>query len=150
MLAPFRVRRSGLLAVFYGVMHLAAVAALLISALPRGAPLLIAPLLIVHGIVLMRRATLADGNALAAVHVDDTDILLELVNGRRIPAQLSGIYCVTGLQVAHFRRQGRDTSPGFWLTVLPDSAGPHTRRQLRTWLLTVPLSLTSVSTQIRD
>lgn len=142
MLCAFRAGRSCLLAALCSVVQVAAVTALISSALPLAAKLLMVAILTVHGIALLRRVLLTEGSAPVAVHVDNNDTLLELVNGRRIPVLPSTVYCIAALQIVHFRRQGSAAGPGFWLTVLPDSADLHKRRLLRTWLLTVPVQAT--------
>lgn len=150
MFSPFRSAPSYLLAVLSCAVHMAALVALMHSDLPLAVRLLTVLLVILHGVGLVRHALLADGNVPAVIHVDESDILLELVNGRRIPVSLSDIYCVSSLQVVQFRRQGTGAGPGFWLTVLTDSAGQDSRRQWRAWLMSVPLRLTREKAQLRD
>lgn len=137
MMFRFRSGPSRVLATFYGAVHLAAMFALLQSALPLAGLLLLLPWLAVHGTVLVRRALMVDGNTPAEVRADGTETLLELVNGRRIPVGMTGIYCTSWLQVVHFRRQGPGV--GFWLVLLADTSDIDTRRALRAWLLTVSL-----------
>ena len=142
MRSPFCAGRSYGLAACYSAAHAAALIALVNSALPLPALLAMAAPLIAHGTGLLRRALLADADAPVAVYVDDTDTLLTLASGRRIPVFPSDVYCTSWLQVVRFRRQGTVVGPGFWLAVAPDSADTDSRRQLRAWLLSVPLRLT--------
>lgn len=150
MFSPFRSSPSYLLAALSGAVHMAALVAVMHSALPLTARLVMVLLLILHGAGLVRRALLVDGHVPAVIHVDESGILLELVNGRRIPVFLSDIYCVSCLQVVQFRRQGTATGPGFWLTALTDSAGQDSRRQWRAWLMSVPLRPGRENAQLRD
>lgn len=150
MPSPFCPRPSYLLALTCIGIHLAALLALLNSAVPLTGQLLLSTLLGLHGIAQVRRALLIGNGALSTVHVDETGILLELNNKRRIPVCPVDIYCTTALQVIRFRRQGTDSGSLFSLTVLADTTDADTRRQLRAWLLTAPLRQVASQSAVQD
>ncbi len=150
MYSPFCFNRSYGLAIFYGAVHVAALLALVASALPLPALLPMAALLIVHGAGLLRRALMADGDAPAVLYAEDTEVLLTLANGRKIPVTPWGIYCTSWLQVVHFRRRGTVTGPGFWLTVVAGSTDSDSHRLLRAWLLSTRLGQGRETDQDRD
>jgi len=142
MFSPFRPGPSYLLALVCLAVHLAALLALIISSVPLTGQLMLSVLLGLHGIAQLRGALRVGDSALSALHVDETGVLLELNSKRRIPVCLVDVYCTTAIQVIRCRRQGRGNGSGFSLTVLPDTADADRRRQLRAWLLAVPLRQT--------
>lgn len=150
MIFRFRSGPSCWLPVFYGVLHLAALFALVVSKLPLPVLLLIAPGLGRQVIQLVRCALQQSEAALSAVEADDTGILLTLVNGRRIPVTIAAVYCSSWLQVVQFRRRAARDREVFWLIVLPDTASADSRRQLRAWLLATPIQSDVMATQARD
>lgn len=135
----FRLNPSFTLLAAYCTVHLAAVVAVAVSAFP--VPLQISMILVLgtHTLLLGRRAILATRPVLVAVEFDDSDTLIELDNGRRVPVAVTDVYCTSWLQVVRFRRMTTNAGETFWLIVLPDSADADTRRQLRACLLALPL-----------
>lgn len=149
MIFRFRSGPSCWLPLFYGVLHLAALVGLVVSKLPLPGLLLIAPALGLKTIQLVRCALQQSEAALSAVEVDDTGILLTLVNGRRIPVTIADIYCSSWLQVVQLRRRAARNREVFWLIVLPDTASADSRRQLRAWLLATPIQSAAMVDQAR-
>jgi hypothetical protein len=148
--SPFRPGPSWLLALACFAVHMAALQALFNSAVPLTGQLLLSALLGLHGVAQVRRALRVGDNALSTMHVDETGILLEFNNKRRIPVYAVGIYCTTAIQVIRFRRQGTDSGSVFCLSVLPDTTDADTRRQLRAWLLTAPLRQVASQAAVQD
>lgn len=146
----FRSRPSRCLPLFYGLLYVAALAALVVSKIPLPGLLLIIPGLGLQAIGLVHSAWQQSETALSAVDADETGILITLVNRRRIPVIITGIYCSSWLQVVQFRRCSVRDRQVFWLIVLPDSANADSRRQLRAWLLATPIQSAATVTQIRD
>jgi hypothetical protein len=132
------------------VVHTAALLALLNSAVPLAGQLLLTALLGLHGTAQLRQALGVGASALSVLHVDETGVLLELNSKHRIPVCLVDVYCTSAMQVIRCRRQGAGSGSGFSLTVLPDTTDADTRRQLRAWLLTVPLRQTDCKPRVQD
>jgi hypothetical protein len=135
----FRPQPSRRLSALVYVLHLAAVLALNASALPWTGLAPMAMLLAMHATFTLRRVNLRDGRSIVVVDFDEADLLIELCNGRRIPVNVTDIYCTAWLQVARFSRKTKQAGVPFWLVVLPDGADADSRRQLRACLLTLPL-----------
>lgn len=131
----FRAGPSYLLAALSSVLHLSAMMAIVVSAMPSNVKLLMMLLLSVNGFAQLRRATLRAGSAPTAVYVDDSGLLLELGSRRRVPVTISTVYCTSWLQVVGFHRRMDKPGLTYWLAVLPGSADPAARRWLRAWLL---------------
>lgn len=146
----FRLRPSSCLPVFYGLLHVAALAALVVSKLPLPGLLLVIPGLGLQAIGLVYSALQQSETAMSAVDADETGILITLVNRRRIPVIITDVYCSSWLQVVQFRRCSARDRRVFWLIVLPDTANADSRRQLRAWLLATPIQSAATVTQIRD
>gem|GEM_PF-3911928 len=146
----FRPGPSYCLAALYGLLHLAAVAALVASALPLPAQLVLILALSVHATLLIRGALLITGRRLTAVDADAGGILLAFGDGRRVPVVINSIYCTSWLQVVQFRRQSAIDRRTFWLIVLPDTADADSRRRIRAWLLAVPVQHSTMPVQTCD
>jgi len=135
----FRPQPSDSLFAMVCVLHLAAVLALHTSALPWYGLASVTMLLAIHATFMLRCVRLRSGRSIVVVDFDETDLLIELSNGRRIPVSVTDIYCIAWLQVIRFSRKTRQAGVPFWLVVLPGSADADSCRQLRACLLALPL-----------